>query len=399
MKPTAEFLPENLAAPDHQLLGERATRWIALVGLANLTVASLIVASGSLDHDHQPADQERQTTQLIEVTSNPERHVIPATTHPDPKSRFLTLGPKLKPKAPIVAHDVRPATGYRQKYLATQGVRQKQLLGRALRKQPGVETFYDISHPQCDQKTESDRFKDVVDDPVAEGLATAVQESPYGIIGVTGGRNFTANQCLATQLALFKGKEYDLYVNSSYPGYTVAKQYPNVLRCTPSERVCIAKNYGMLAGRYAVNLVQKAHGSAPKYNWFIDVEVPGASHGNGQERQANLEGQSEALKAANQSVGVAYYSVPASIKHPEKPSMWDVITGIQDVHGKPHGWRNGAPAWIGTGSSTKAQALEACITRQSFTGGPTIYSQYSETRNGIELDANVVCTTDKYPIG
>src|SRR5579871_684495 len=96
------------------------------------------------------------------------------------------------------------------------------------------------------------------------------QDAAFGIVGITGGKNFTPNSCLAKQSSWFKN--LSLYINTGYPGQSYGLKYQNFPRfCNNSDLDCLAYNYGYNAGLYALNYAsgQKVSSST----WWLDVET------------------------------------------------------------------------------------------------------------------------------
>lgn len=208
----------------------------------------------------------------------------------------------------------------------------------------------DISYPNCDAEIPAD-----VD---------------FGIVGVNGGRTFTPNNCLAEEAANFSNLA--LYVNTSYPGNEVARDFQNGAPriCGPEDLGCIAYNYGYQSGRNAVEYARSQ--GVKSTSWWLDVETANSWRGNYAENIQSLQGEVDAIKEhASQDVGasvdIGFYSVPF---------MWQKITG---------GWQNGYPAWVATGKSTAEEAAPSC-TGKEFTGGRTVMVQYVDG-----LDNNYVC--------
>src|SRR5581483_5158755 len=96
---------------------------------------------------------------------------------------------------------------------------------------PSGSSGYDVSYPNCNAKKPT---------------------GPFGIVGVTGGLNFSQNPCLTKENSWFNN--VTLYLNSGYPGYLKALAYQNSPRsCQTTDLNCLAYNYGYNAGLYAVN--------------------------------------------------------------------------------------------------------------------------------------------------
>ena len=171
------------------------------------------------------------------------------------------------------------------------------------------ETSYDISWPQC-----------------RPGYPAA--PSGHKIIGVTGGRAFTRNPCLADQYrrAVSEGAAPWFYLNVNYPtGPTVGRGDTGPRgRCAASDAGCRAYNYGFNtaqdADRYARSI------GATASTWWLDVET--ANHWS---RDTNLnaqviKGAVDYFKPRGTVVGI--YSIA---------SMWQKIAG---------NYAPGLPNWV-----------------------------------------------------
>jgi hypothetical protein len=185
----------------------------------------------------------------------------------------------------------------------------------------------------------------------------------FGIVGVTGGLNFSPNNCLAKQSSWFKNRTF--YANSGYPGQSYGLKYQNSpLACSASDLNCLAYNYGYNAGQYAVNYAASQGVSAS--TWWLDVETDNSWSSDTIQNRNSLQGEADALKTAGAST-VGYYSTTA---------QWQTITG---------GWQNGAPNWGATTWTTAKQAAKYC-TGHNFTGGVTWLIQFKGS-----LDQDYVC--------
>jgi hypothetical protein len=186
-----------------------------------------------------------------------------------------------------------------------------------------------------------------------------------GIIGVTGGLNLRPNPCLVHEAAWFE--HYAAYMNTGYPGTGVAHRYRSVpYICTSTQLDCLAYNYGFHAATYALQYAasQNVHSRL----WWLDVETENSWSSDPQVNIADLQGAIDAVREQSFAL-VGFYSTP---------NQWRVITG---------GWRNGLPAWMGTGELSRVAASSACRA-VSFTGGSIWLSQYT-----IVLDQNVSCSS------
>jgi hypothetical protein len=185
-----------------------------------------------------------------------------------------------------------------------------------------------------------------------------------GIVGATGGLDFKPNPCAGQEAGWFS--RYSLYMNTGYPGRAYGLKYLSTpLTCRPSNNDCLAYNYGYNAAKYAVSYAdyQAAHSNV----WWLDVETDNSWTLSPLVNRNVLAGAIAAVKQIPFVSSIGIYSTP---------NQWRAITGS---------WHNLLPEWIGTGSSSRNTALQACSSK-SFTGGPIWLSQYT-----IKLDTDLAC--------
>jgi hypothetical protein len=115
---------------------------------------------------------------------------------------------------------------------------------------------YDVSWPQCGH--------------VLPGSGVGM-----AVVGVTGGRPFTANPCLQSEAAWARGAAlpYNLYMSLNWPDATTASEAANGPRgsCASSDVACLGYNYGFNAVTSAVGVAGAAPASAA--TWWLDVET------------------------------------------------------------------------------------------------------------------------------
>jgi hypothetical protein len=207
---------------------------------------------------------------------------------------------------------------------------------------------HDISWPQCDDPYPGPGYG-------------------YGIVGVTGGRPFRENRCLASQWqwALANGSGAGVYVNLAAPeqGDPMAMTGP-AGACAPNDLPCQFYNHSANNMRYALDIARAAGVEAPM--WWLDVEV--ANHWD---RASDLNSlvvraAAETLQKAGVRVGV--YSTYL---------MWRRITGDAQF---------GLPVWV-AGAPSDAEAPAWCDDRKSFNGGQTWLVQALP----IRFDNNFAC--------
>jgi hypothetical protein len=227
---------------------------------------------------------------------------------------------------------------------------------------PKATRGYDVSYPQCNGPLPSDRA--------------------FAIVGVNGGRVFSPNPCLATQIAWGGGANAELYANTGNPGPVLSSFWPNG-QTTP--RVCDAANpdtadcaydYGWNAAQHSFQTAQSAYGSLgitaspAATRWWLDVETSN-SWRSGSELAFNvnaLQGEADFLRAAGVT-RLGFYSTQ---------QQWNAITGGSLAFAA-------YPSWLAGGGTLKG-AQQLC-TRPGFTGGATVLAQYF----AASFDADLAC--------
>jgi hypothetical protein len=195
--------------------------------------------------------------------------------------------------------------------------------------------------------------------------SASIPNTSFGIVGVTGGKNFSQNPCLKAEASHFSN--LSVYTNTGYPGASYAQAYVNSPRtCVPADLSCIAYNYGYNAGQYAFQYAQGQ--GITSATWWLDVETMNTWISDTAQNKSSLQGQLDALKDAGVAT-VGVYSTTA---------QWGTITG---------GWQNGLPSWGATTWQNAKQAATYCHGHE-FTGGPSYLMQYTPKRS---LDQNVAC--------
>jgi hypothetical protein len=241
---------------------------------------------------------------------------------------------------------------------------------------PGI--GYDISFPQCGR-------------PFPVGAA-------FTIVGVNGGRPFTANPCLGagadpSELA-WGGVGTALYVNTANPGPSQTTRWP-VGQASPQEcatpanpgadTLACAYDYGWNAGADAYATAVAAYRSlgwappgattTPVANvWWLDVERANSWRADTARNVAALQGEVDYLRAAR-AAAVGLYSVAGD---------WRTITGNTTAFGT-------LPSWV-AGPATQSAALALCG-GPGFTGGGVALVQFPSGG----FDGNVRCATPAPP--
>jgi hypothetical protein len=226
---------------------------------------------------------------------------------------------------------------------------------------------YDVSYPQC-----------------GGPLPTNVL---FGIVGVNDGIVYSANPCLATEIAW--AEQYQvaaiLYANTADPGPTLSSHWPTGQTtpriCDPAQvdSTACSYDYGWNAAsdsyRDAVNayislgkLGAGATQTPTPNEWWLDVESANSWEQTTANNVAELQGEVAYLQSQN-ATSVGFYA---------NASDWQAITGNTAVFSALASWH--------AGSGSKRTAQSRCGTT-GVTGGPTKYSQYSSGG----YDADVRC--------
>ncbi|MFN2568798.1 MAG: hypothetical protein ABR564_04255 [Candidatus Dormibacteria bacterium] len=238
---------------------------------------------------------------------------------------------------------------------------------------------YDISYPQCGG-------------PFPSGPATV------GIVGVNGGRVYSANPCLGTgdgpsELAWaysVTGGTPAFYANTANPGPRVSTHWPSG---QTSPKVCAAtfpKNdstacaydYGWNAARDsyndAVTAEQQLYGASAHSpalrQWWLDVENSNSwetlEYGGRASYKANDTATVQGGVAYLRSVGVSGVGIYST------SYQWGQITGGASLDAT-------IPDWV-AGAADASQAAAFCSSTYSFSGGSVNLSQYQS--GGFDVD-------------
>jgi hypothetical protein len=224
-------------------------------------------------------------------------------------------------------------------------------------------TGYDISWPQCG------------------GLYPT--NAAFGIVGVNNGIVYSANPCLADELAWAGGTGAELYANTANPGPALSTHWPagqtSPEYCDPAnlDTAACAYDYGYNAaadsfadavGAYAsLGLAASPAGA----RWWLDVETSNSWRSDTSLNVAALRG----------AVGYLASAGVASVGFYATQQQWNAITGGTAVFA-------GYPSWV-AGASDAAGAISMCG-GSGFTGGGVALVQY--VTGGF--DADVRCAAD-----
>jgi hypothetical protein len=230
-------------------------------------------------------------------------------------------------------------------------------------KPPSVRGF-DISYPQCG--------------------AAYPMNAAFAIVGVNGGRVYSANPCIASQIAWGGGTASELYINTGNPGPALSSFWPygqTIPRAcdaaNPDTADC-AFDYGWNAAKHSFETAQAAYQqlgiqTSPALTvWWLDVETSNSWRDNDLTLNvAALQGEVAYLRDVAGVTRLGFYSTTY---------QWGLITGGTKVFAE-------YPSW-GAGARNERVARILCeSTTTSFTGGPLVLVQFPYSG----FDANIRC--------
>jgi len=199
---------------------------------------------------------------------------------------------------------------------------------------------YDISWPQC---------------------STSYPSNPaFGIVGVSDGRPFHDNPCLADEYAwaVTAPSAAGFYMNTANPGASSVhwtEAGPRACSGASDDLGC-AYNYGWNAAAHAFAYADAQTGGAATATWWLDIETANTWSSSTSVNTADIRGMVDYFAAASLPVGI--YSTTLD---------WDQITG---------GLALDVPNWV-AGASGSTQAVRWCSsTTSTFTGGRVALVQY-----------------------
>jgi len=193
----------------------------------------------------------------------------------------------------------------------------------------------------------------------------------FGIVGVSGGKPYTANPCLASLFSWARTTRggASFYMNTANPGPSTpsvnwyGQRFPD-RTCGPAREAACAYNFGYNAAAVAMAYAKAQTGAATNTMWWLDVETENSwSRTDLGANLASIRGSMDFLQR-QPGVKVGIYSFGP---------MWNRITG---------GAQMGVPNWV-AGASNLADARAHCSPSSSFSGGPVVLTQWV---SGVDLD-------------
>jgi hypothetical protein len=241
-------------------------------------------------------------------------------------------------------------------------------------------TGFDISFPQCTESL-----------PPSPG---------FGVVGVNGGKTFSANTCLARELTWATSAANGapaFYANTEDPGPANASNWPTKQQtprvCSGANSVACSYDYGWNAARFAFANAVSAESedgatsptaSALAAPWWLDAETGnkwetleyGRTSATGDYDEASIEGMIASFK----NIGIDSIGIYSTSQ------QWSVITVRTDATFPS------VPVWLaGYGSLAAAEVGCGAV---SFTGGRVGLTQYGS----LGFDGDYACGLLNTPV-
>lgn len=220
----------------------------------------------------------------------------------------------------------------------------------------------DVSWPQCPRGMGIPERRTL-------GLPMPLPEAEFVVLGLTNGPGFTANPCLAEQVAWVRERKLmaAAYAVASLPDDAAVAERGGVGPYDGTTELGALANTGYQQALANVATMRRAGLNTPVV--WVDVEpVPDFEWGaDVVANAAVVEGAAEGYADAGYRVGV--YSTPY---------LWaDVVGGLA----------LGLPEWRAAGQTSREEALARCGADWSIQGGEPVLGQWVEDRR----DQNVTC--------
>jgi len=221
----------------------------------------------------------------------------------------------------------------------------------------------DVSWPQCPARSGH-----------GYGLPMPNASARLVMIGLTSGPGFSANPCLASQVAWAKARHLytAAYAMTTYPTSTQFTAYKYSGPYSRATYAGLMNNVGFTQARYNVASLRRVGLTSPII--WIDVEPyrPGWST-NKAANKAVIDGARYGYTSAGYKVG--FYSTKA---------LWFGILGAT---------RYGLPEWRTAGPASQSTARARCTSTYSFQGGGAALGQWW----GPNIDYDVTCPSSNTP--
>lgn len=248
--------------------------------------------------------------------------------------------------SPLLAHAQTPGADGHSPAATTENL----LSGRPFLPPPTGVMGWDISWPQC---------------PTGE---VPPGEVAFVVVGVSGGRPYTENECFLQQLSwAVEASQSTPQIYMNIAGLPDGWTNP---ACATDDLPCQAYYYGKGAAEYALATARTADADSP--TWWLDVETANQWTPDAFLNERVVKGAIEYLQSTGHQVGI--YSTPR---------VWGLLMGS---------YQPALPVWT-AGAADLQSAPDRCSPAYAFGGGPVVMVQYVSEH----LDANFTCIAPSWP--
>jgi hypothetical protein len=220
----------------------------------------------------------------------------------------------------------------------------------------------DVSWPQCPRGMGIPERRTL-------GAPMPLPQAEYVVLGLTNGPGFTANPCLADQVAWVRERHLmaAAYAVASYPDSEAVDAHRDAGPYDGATRLGALANAGYEQALANVVTMRQAGLGSPVV--WVDVEpVP----------DFEWSGDLEANAAVVQGVVRGYRDAEYRVGVYSTPSLWDGVVG---------GLVLGLPEWRAAGPTSRAEARDRCGADWSIQGGEAVLGQWVEDSR----DQNLTC--------
>ena len=198
--------------------------------------------------------------------------------------------------------------------------------------------------------------------------------TPFGVVGVSGGRVFEDNACAAKEAAAFPGR-VSFYVNTGL--YTAGNYFTTAMQeggCAAGDLRCGTIQYAQDAADHAVAYAVAQKLPIAGTTWWLDVETTNTWDADTTLNTLFITTEHDRLVADLPGSTIGVYAVP---------SQWAAIVGA--------GWdpANAYDVWYANGlrNLTATTARRYCTpTQPVITGGPVVLVQWV-----AKIDQDLAC--------
>ncbi|GAA4714266.1 hypothetical protein [Nocardioides conyzicola] len=218
----------------------------------------------------------------------------------------------------------------------------------------------DISWPQCPKGMGIPQRRTL-------GLPMPLPEATYVVVGLTNGPGFTANPCLASQVAWIRQRHLlaGAYAVVSQPDRAAVTSYGDRGPFDATTDLGALANTGYQQALANVATMRAAGLDSPVV--WVDVE-----HVPDFEWSSDLEANGAVVQGATRGYADAGYGVGVY----STPSLWRDVVGDLALD---------LPEWRAAGQTSQAEALDRCGDDWQIQGGEAVLGQWVEGQRDLDV--------------